>query len=123
MVNGKASILVADDEENLRTVLRSELENAGYLVTTVCDGDEAIRATTTDSFDLALLDIKMPKTDGIEVLKHIKKEKPSIRVIMLTAYADLRHAMESKKYGAEDFMSKPYDIEDLLVTVQRLLSQ
>jgi len=120
-MNAKASILVADDEDSLRTVLGAELENAGYEVTIVRDGDEAIAAVKSKKFDLALLDIKMPKTDGIEVLRYIKQETPGTKVMMLTGYADLRHAMESKKNGAEDFMSKPYELEDLLATVQRLL--
>ena len=118
----KASILIADDEESLRTTLGTELRNAGYEVTTVRDGDEAINAVSSRKFDLALLDIKMPKVDGIQVLKYIKMEAPETKVLMLTGYADLRHAMESKKNGAEDFMSKPYELEDLLLTVRRLLN-
>ena len=118
----KASILIADDEESLRTTLGTELRNAGYEVTTVRDGDEAINAVSSRKFDLALLDIKMPKVDGIQVLKYIKIEAPETKVLMLTGYADLRHAMESKKNGAEDFMSKPYELEDLLLTVRRLLN-
>ncbi|MBI1803152.1 MAG: response regulator [Ignavibacteria bacterium] len=118
----KSSILVADDEDNLRAALSYELENAGYEVTAACDGDEAIAALKAKKFDLALLDIKMPKMDGMQVLKYIRQEVPGTKVVMLTAYADLRHAIESKKNGADDFMSKPYAIEDLLMTIQRLLN-
>ncbi len=119
----KSRILVADDEEALRTVLSSELASAGYDVTTVADGDEAIQNVQQKKFDLLLLDIKMPKVDGFEVLKYIKKNHPGTRVIMLTGFADLKNAIESKKHGAEDFVSKPYDLVDLLTTIERVLSE
>ena len=119
----KSRILVVDDEEALRTVLSSELSSGGYDVTTASDGDEAIASVKNKKFDLVLLDIKMPKVDGFEVLKFIKKNFPAIRVIMLTGFADLKNAIESKKHGAEDFVSKPYDLVDLLTTIERVLSE
>jgi len=117
------SILVVDDEEALRTVLSSELASEGYQVESASDGDEAISIIEKKQFDLVLLDIKMPKVDGFEVLKFIKKSFPAIKVIMLTAFADLKNAIESKKLGAEDFISKPYDLVDLLTTIERVLSE
>ena len=69
-----------------------------------------------------LLDIKMPRVDGFEVLKFIKEKKADTKVIMLTGFADLKNAIESKKLGAEDFVSKPYDLVDLLTTIERVLS-
>jgi DNA-binding NtrC family response regulator len=117
------SILVVDDEEALRTVLSSELSSEGYNVETASDGDEAITILGGKQFDLVLLDIKMPRVDGFEVLKFIKKNSPQIKVIMLTAFADLKNAIESKKLGAEDFISKPYDLVDLLTTIERVLSE
>ena len=117
------SILVVDDEEALRTVLSSELSSEGYLVDTASDGDEAITILQGKSFDLVLLDIKMPRVDGFEVLKFIKKTNPAMKVIMLTAFADLKNAIESKKLGAEDCISKPYDLVDLLTTIERVLSE
>ncbi|HLX11361.1 MAG TPA: response regulator [Bacteroidota bacterium] len=117
------SILVVDDEEALRTVLSSELASEGYVVDTASDGDEAITTLTGKTFDLVLLDIKMPRVDGFEVLKFIKKNSPVVKVIMLTAFADLKNAIESKKLGAEDFISKPYDLVDLLTTIERVLSE
>jgi DNA-binding NtrC family response regulator len=119
----KSRILVVDDEDALRTVLSSELANAGYDVSTASDGDEAITVVQNKKFDLVLLDIKMPKTDGFEVLKFIKKNLSQIKVIMLTGFADLKNAIESKKHGAEDFVSKPYDLVDLLTTIERVLSE
>ncbi len=118
----KNSILVVDDEEALRTVLSSELEGEGYAVASAGDGDEAMTALQEKAFDLVLLDIKMPKVDGFEVLRFIKERYPTTKVIMLTGFADLKNAIESKKLGAEDFVSKPYDLVDLLTTIERVLT-
>lgn len=119
----KRRILVCDDEDALRTILSSELAGAGYEVATAADGEEGIAEVSSQKFDLVLLDIKMPRKDGFEVLKFIKKERPDVKVIMLTGFADLKNAIESKKYGAEDFVSKPYDLVDLLTTIERVLSE
>ena len=83
---------------------------------------EAIAILGQKSFHLVLLDIKMPRVDGFEVLKFIKEKRPEAKVIMLTGFADLKNAIESKKLGAEDFVSKPYDLVDLLTTIERVLS-
>lgn len=117
----KNKILVVDDEEALRTVLSAELEGEGYQVSTAADGDEAIKIIGSQQFHLVLLDIKMPNVDGFEVLRYVKQHQPSTKVIMLTGFADLKNAIESKKLGAEDFVSKPYDLVDLLTTVERVL--
>ena len=119
----KSHVLVVDDEDALRMVLSSELSSSGYDVATASDGDEAITVIQNKKFDLVLLDIKMPKVDGFEVLKFVKKNFPSMKVIMLTGFADLKNAIESKKHGAEDFVSKPYDLVDLLTTIERVLSE
>lgn len=118
----KNSILVVDDEDALRTVLSSELESEGYVVATAGDGDDAIAVLQGKAFDLVLLDIKMPRVDGFEVLRFIKERYPATKVIMLTGFADLKNAIESKKLGAEDFVSKPYDLVDLLTTIERVLT-
>ncbi|MBI3189411.1 MAG: response regulator [Ignavibacteriales bacterium] len=122
-MDNQHNVLVVDDEEALRTVLSGELVNEGYHVGTAADGDEAIAIIKQQSFDIVLLDIKMPKVDGFEVLKFIKKDYPTTKVIMLTAFADLKNAIESKKLGAEDFISKPYDLVDLLTTIERVLGE
>ncbi|HAL56488.1 MAG TPA: hypothetical protein DCP63_08435 [Bacteroidetes bacterium] len=118
----KNRILVVDDEDALRTVLSSELEGEGYKVASAADGAEAISILKNQAFDLILLDIKMPNVDGFEVLRFVKETHPETKVIMLTGFADLKNAIESKKLGAEDFVSKPYDLVDLLTTVERVLS-
>lgn len=118
----KNRILVVDDEDALRTVLSSELEGEGYHVRSAADGQEAINILGNQEFDLILLDIKMPNVDGFEVLKFVKDRQPKTKVVMLTGFADLKNAIESKKLGAEDFVSKPYDLVDLLTTVERVLT-
>jgi DNA-binding NtrC family response regulator len=123
MATRKSTILVVDDEDALRTVLSSELMNEGYDVKTAGDGDEAITEIQKAPFDLVLLDIKMPRMNGFEVLKFIKESHPKTKVVMLTGFADLKNAIESKKLGADDFVSKPYDLVDLLTTIERVLSE
>jgi len=123
MANKKNLILVVDDEESLRTVLSSELINEGYEVRTAADGDDAIVEMRNADFDLVLLDIKMPRMNGFEVLKHIKENHARSKVVMLTGFADLKNAIESKKLGADDFVSKPYDLVDLLTTIERVLNE
>jgi DNA-binding NtrC family response regulator len=119
----QSHILVVDDEEALRNILSGELVSSGYDVSTAGDGEEAMRAIQNKKFHLVLLDIKMPRMDGFEVLRYIKKNHPAVKVIMLTGFADLKNAIESKKHGAEDFVSKPYDLVDLLTTIERVLSE
>lgn len=119
----KSSILVVDDEDALRTVLGGELASEGYEVRTAADGDEAISELDKAPFDLVLLDIKMPRLNGFEVLKFIKERHEKTKVVMLTGFADLKNAIESKKLGADDFVSKPYDLVDLLTTIERVLSE
>ena len=119
----KRKVLVVDDEDALRTVLSGELASEGYDVHTAGDGNDAIQNLQSANFDLVLLDIKMPGLNGFEVLKFVKEKYPKTKVVMLTGFADLKNAIESKKLGAEDFVSKPYDLVDLLTTIERVLSE
>lgn len=119
----KSSVLVVDDEEALRSVLSNELINEGYDVRTASDGDDAMTEIDKTPFDLVLLDIKMPRVSGFEVLKHIREHAGGTKVVMLTGFADLKNAIESKKLGADDFVSKPYDLVDLLTTIERVLNE
>ena len=124
----KPKVLVVDDEEALRFLLASELEAEAFEVQSAGDGDEAIelvraRSERGDRFDVVLLDIKMPKVDGFEVLKFVKGKVPETKVIMLTAYADVKNAIESLRLGASDFVSKPYDLDDILTSINRALGK
>jgi DNA-binding response OmpR family regulator len=114
-------ILLVDNDEYLLKPLSDELTSFGYHISTAIDGDEAISHIKKSNYDLILLDIKMPKVDGFEVLRYVKKYFPAIKVIMLTGYADVTNALESKKLGADDFIGKPYDVEELNTSMKRLL--
>ena len=117
----EGKILVVDDEESPRRVLKIELVNEGYDVQTASDGDEAIAMVDNEGFDLVILDIKMPRVNGFEVLKHVKQNHPDVRVIMLTSFLDLKAAVETKRLGAEDLLQKPYDPASMLATIHRVL--
>jgi DNA-binding NtrC family response regulator len=119
----KTRILIVDDESDLRSLLTHVLTTAGYEVMEAPDGESALNILRKEKFDIAFLDIQMPNVNGIQVLKHIQKNSPSTKAIMLTGYANLKNAMEAKEFGATDFINKPYKIEDILSTVQRLTNE
>ena len=112
-----------DDETDLRNLLGHLLSGAGFEIESAGDGEEAIAILKSKKLDLALLDIMMPNMNGIEVLKFINQNFPTVKAIMLTGYADLNYAMEAKEFGAKDFISKPYKFEDVLSTIRRVLGE
>jgi len=120
---GKSKILVVDDEDALRTGLSGELTRKGYNVSTASDGDEAISGLQKETFDLVVLDIKMPRVNGFEVLKFVKEKHPETKVVMLAGFADFGNVIDVKKLGAEDFVAKPFDLANLLTKIERVLSE
>lgn len=119
-MDNQVRVLLVDDEEPLLTALGAELREAGYEVGTADDGDIAISLLQKEQFDIVLLDIRMPRVNGIDVLKFIKQNTPATKVVMLTGVADLKLAMDSKRYGAEDFIEKPYVLENLLFKLRQV---
>jgi two-component system nitrogen regulation response regulator NtrX len=117
------SVLVVDDEKSVRDSIKMILEYERFDVQFAEDGPTALQRVEAATFDLVLLDIKMPRVNGFEVLKHIKENAARTKVVMLTGFADLKNAIESKKLGADDFVSKPYDLVDLLTTIERVLNE
>jgi len=117
------SILVVDDEETFRYLLTSLITTAGYKVDTVIDGVAAINAVQGKLYHAVLLDVKMPKVDGIEVLKFIKNNYPGVEVIMLTGAADVKTAVECMRIGAYDFITKPTTADELLATINRAIER
>lgn len=115
------AILVVDDEESHRMMLRAHLEQDGFEVVEASDGHEAVEKVENRFFDLVLIDIRMPKMDGMEALRQIKHFNPSIPVIMMTAYGSIDSAVETLKSGAEDYLTKPLDMDELLIKVHRSL--
>lgn len=116
-------VLYVDDEEPLRVLVKSELGQHGYEVETAEDGDVALTMLEQKSYDLVLLDIRMPRMDGIEVLNRMKARSIRPRIIMLTGVDDLSIAVRSVKLGATDFLTKPYDLEQLLSSIKRVLAR
>ncbi|MDH3252084.1 MAG: sigma-54 dependent transcriptional regulator [Ignavibacteria bacterium] len=117
------SVLVVDDEEAFRYMLSSLLQDAGYMVETASDGVSAINAVQTKPFHLVLCDVRMPKVDGIEVLKFIKANFPGTEVVMLTGTASIQIAVQCMKVGAYDYITKPTTSDDLLTTIHRALER
>ena len=100
-------ILVADDEEDLRSFLAEALERAGHEVTQVADGAAALRAATEEPFDVVLTDLRMPGTDGMTIVRTMRTQQPDVEVIVLTAFGDVTSAVEAMKLGAFDYLEKP----------------
>ena len=123
MTKKDGRILVVDDEETFRYMLTSLIEGEGYTAQSAADGVQAINAVQAKGFDIALLDVKMPKVDGIEVLKFIKEYSPNTEGIMVTAVGDLRIAVECMKLGAYDYITKPFSTEELLTTMERAMER
>ncbi|MDL1891782.1 sigma-54-dependent Fis family transcriptional regulator [Sphingobacteriales bacterium CHB3] len=121
MAKKDQTILVVDDEETFRYMLSTLISGAGYTVETASDGIAAINAIQTNLYDVVLCDVRMPKVDGIEVLKFIKTNYPRTEVVMLTGTADVRIAVECMKTGAYDHILKPTTSDDLLTTIERAL--
>ncbi len=117
----RASILVVDDEKLFRDVLTSKLIDQGFQTDNASNGVEAINKIQRQPYDVILLDIKMPRVNGIEVLKHIKENTLETEVVMLTTFTDVRTAVETVKLGAYDYITKPYDLPELLQTIDRAL--
>lgn len=122
MANEQRRVLIADDEEGICLRIQEELTAEGYTVLTAKDGKEALELCRAKPFDLAIIDIVMPVMDGLSVLKILKQESPTTKVIMLTGYPNVYHAIESKKHGAEEFMGKPFSIDELKQMVKYLLA-
>jgi len=117
----KPRILVVDDEESIRMMLRAVLEEEGYEIIEAADGPEAVKAVEQNPLDLILLDIRMTTMDGIETLTEIRKISPFVPVLMMTAYATVKTAVEALKAGAFEYLAKPLDIEELKILVQKAL--
>jgi two-component system, NtrC family, response regulator HydG len=117
----KLKILVVDDEPGHRIMLRAVLAQEGYTVTEVPDGTDAVRAVGKEAFDLILLDIRMTTMDGIEALTEIRKISPFVPVLIMTAYASVKTAVEALKAGAFDYLTKPLDVEELKLLIEKAL--
>lgn len=116
-------ILVVDDEANVRTVFSDVLRRENYLVKAVKGAPQTLKAIDKESFDLALVDLGRPKTDGIEILENIKKRKPEIAVIIYTGHGSISTAVAAIRRGATDYLHKPFSPEELKLSVRKALKE
>ena len=117
-----AVILIADDEENIRTVLREYAEFEGYDVLEACDGMEAVRIAKTNRVDLVIMDVMMPKLDGFSAVKEIRKEK-DVPVIMLSARVEEYDKLFGFEIGADDYVTKPFSPKEVMARVGAILKR
>ncbi len=118
-----AHILVIDDEKSIRNVLKDILLNEGFKVDEAADGEEGLKKIFSGNYDLVLCDIKMPKLDGLEFLDSIVAAKSEIPVIMISGHGNIETAVDAVKKGAYDYISKPPDLNRLLITIRNALDK
>ncbi|MGC8654792.1 MAG: sigma-54-dependent transcriptional regulator [Candidatus Kryptoniota bacterium] len=120
-MNEKTLTLVVDDEKSVTELLKAQLEEVGFSVDVANDGASGINKIQNKRYDIILLDLKMPRIDGIEVLKFAKSTQPDVQVIILTGYGDIKTAVDTIKLGAFDFIPKPYNFDELIVAMKNAL--
>jgi len=113
----KITILVAEDDQEVSQTLVGHLKEEGYDVATAFDGEKALAEISKKNYDVVILDLKMPKVTGFEILRIIKQKCPNTKVIILTAYADFKNTEICKRLGADHVLSKPFDLEMLFWTI------
>jgi DNA-binding NtrC family response regulator len=121
--NARAKILVVDDKEQMRDVLRKFLAAECYSVEIAADGRDALRKFSENKFELVLSNIKMPAMDGAELLREILKINSQAIVILMTAFGSIEAAVAAIKLGATDYVSKPFQMEDVLFRISRALKE
>ncbi|MBD3869128.1 MAG: sigma-54-dependent Fis family transcriptional regulator [Acidobacteria bacterium] len=114
-------LLVVDDEGHQREMLASLLGRAGYQVSTAVNGEEALAQVNAGEFDLVLTDQRMPVMDGIQLLERLQADCGNLPVVLMTAYGSVSSAVQAMKYGAADYLTKPFDKDELIVVVEKVL--
>jgi DNA-binding NtrC family response regulator len=118
----RGRILAIDDEQNIRHLIESEFTLEGFEVTTAKNGQEGLKLLDDETFDVVLLDIKLPRMNGIEVLRRLKQKSPATEVLMITGYGDIKTAVESLKLGAREYITKPFKLNELLALVKQAVA-
>jgi two-component system nitrogen regulation response regulator NtrX len=118
-----AKLIIVDDEKPIRAALRDILEYEGYDVDEAKDGEEGLDMIMRTSYDVALCDIRMPKLNGLELLMKVSEAEKSTQIIMISAYGNVENAVEATKRGAFDFITKPPDLNRLLITVRNAIDR
>jgi DNA-binding response OmpR family regulator len=123
MAEARGKILIVDDEESIRDILSRKLQSEGFDLQTAADGKEALWKLFMEDYALVLMDIKMPGLSGMEALPRIITDHPDTCVVMITAVADIQTAVQAMKLGALDYLTKPFNLDDLLIRVERALER
>ncbi|HUR11523.1 MAG TPA: response regulator transcription factor [Flavitalea sp.] len=122
-MNKKQSILLVEDEENLHEALKLNLSLEGYEVTSAYTGTEALHAITKEYFDLVILDIMLPEADGITVTETIRVNNNEVPILILSAKNSSADRVLGLKKGADDYLTKPFNLEELLLRIQKLINK
>lgn len=115
------NILVVDDDDEIRDLLEFDLQQSGYNVETASNGLEGLEKALSNRYDLILLDVMMPKMNGFDVCKNIRKAKNSVPILLLTAKGTINDKTEGFECGADDYLIKPFDIQEVLLRVRALM--
>jgi DNA-binding NtrC family response regulator len=118
-----ARILIIDDDENIRKVLQTILEDEGYTVDTADTAKKGIERTEKNFYNLALIDVRLPDMEGIELLTKLRDTKPKIRKVIVTGYPTLQNAVAAVNKGADGYVMKPFDVEKILATIKDQLKK
>jgi len=118
-----ARIIIIDDDESIRKILSTILQEEGYTVDTANTGKEGIRKTNDNCFNLALIDMKLPDIEGIDLLLKIKDTTPRMRKIIITGFPTIQNAMEAVNRRADAFILKPFEVEKVLQTIREQLKK
>lgn len=121
MANSKANILLVEDEENLHEALKLNLELEGYEVTSAFTGNDALKAIEDEYFDLVIMDIMLPGVDGISVTETIRIQNNEVPILILSAKNNSSDRVLGLKKGADDYLTKPFNLEELLLRVDKLI--
>ena len=122
-MGGNARIIIIDDDESIRKILSTILEEEGYMVDTANNGKEGIRKTNDNCYDLALIDMRLPDIEGIDLLLKIKDTTPRMRKIIITGFPTIQNAMEAVNRRADAFILKPFEVEKVLQTIREQLKK
>jgi DNA-binding NtrC family response regulator len=114
-------VLIIEDDPGVRLGLSCTLENKGYRIATAENGLEGMKLFEKEGFDIVITDLRLPGADGIKVLKTIKDISPDTGVIIITAFAEVKNAVEAMREGAYDYISKPFNPEELLIVMERFI--
>src|SRR6478752_4954655 len=121
MKEEKANILLVEDEENLHETLKLNLEIEGYSVTSAYDGNEAMKMIEEEYFDLIIMDVMLPEMDGISVTENIRLNNNNVPVLILSAKNTGHDRVLGLKKGADDYLTKPFNLEELLLRIDKLI--